>query len=75
MLTVVAWNDLFWVALRGISGLSFPRFRHKLDLPRPSMNRVKFVPFDSRKYQFSFKAKIPLTPLPKSCNDCSDNLR
>ena len=38
MLTVVAWNDLFWVALRvckisGIGGLSFPRFRHKLDLP------------------------------------------
>ena len=32
MLTVVAWNDLFWVALRvckisGLSGLSFPRFR------------------------------------------------
>ena len=80
MLTVVAWNDLFWVALRvckisGISGLSFPRFKHKLDLPRPSMNRVKFVPFDSRKYQFSFTATIPLTPLSKSCNDCSDNLR
>ena len=40
MLTVVAWNYLFWVALRvckisGISGLSFPRFRHKLDLHDP----------------------------------------
>ena len=41
MLTVIAWNDLFWVALRvcrisGLSGLSFPRFRlrttqYKLD--------------------------------------------
>ena len=71
MLTVVAWNYLFWVALRvckisGISRLSFPRFRHKLRPPRPSMNRVKVVPFDSQKYQFSFIAKIPLTPLPKS---------
>ena len=50
MLTVVAWNDLFWVALRvckisGLSGLSFPRFRlcaprgratqYKLDLHDP----------------------------------------
>ena len=53
MLTVVAWNDLFWVALRvckisGLSGLSFPRFRLRTPTrpPRPSMNRVKVVPFN-----------------------------
>ena len=44
MLTVVAWNDLFWVALRvckisGISGLSFPRFRHKAEGSHMSVSR------------------------------------
>ena len=75
MLTVVAWDYLFWVALRvcnisGLSGLSFPRYRlrapRETRARRPSMNRVKVVAFDSRKYQFSFTAKTPLTPLLKS---------
>ena len=45
MLTIIAWNDLFWVALRvckisGVSGLSFPRFRLRAPRARPSINQT-----------------------------------